>query len=279
MGDALSVASAPRAFTTAVDWLALLDDTGAGDTFRDRAGALVGAGARPFEAPVGAGLGPRLTWDTRGMTATADHPLGPPDWLGLRTEDGVVREKAYHAVGNRRLAVPFVLPGLPDGLPLSLVPKLVAVAGHRVELYLRAAGELSPSQLIHAANVVLGDEGPPLPLRPRAAPAGTGLSVRWDDGRPVAVTIVLWARALPEEAAVERYLRASLPDRERAVWECVVALQPEMGIPLSRRHHAVSWSRVRGGSWQVTDCLAVRAEGGPLQQRGGGAGRRLRTPS
>ena len=131
-------------------------------------------------------------------------------------------------------------------------------------MYLRAREALPPSRLLAAANAVFAG-GPPLPIRPRPAADATGLSIRWEYGVVTAVTVVVWGRALPDEPTLEALVRATLPDRERAVWERVIALQPAMGIPLTRRHHALTFTRGGGGEWVLADCLAVRGQ--PLSRR------------
>jgi len=233
--------------------------------FPDRAPALehalqawLTAGGEFFEAVVGAPIiryGPRLTVTAPASGRPAEHPWGPPTWMGLRVgADGSVSAKPYHRL--RRLGDRFTLP---DGVPRDVRPVMGAWHGETRELYLRS----TPSERwsVFASRVAaLVDAEPPvcLPL-PRPSAGSFCLSLRWEADELVAVTLYADDRSLPhdDDAIAEQWIEGMEPaEREAylAAYAGVCAFAPS---PNKARHAMLGWTIEAGGGSHRAASLRV----------------------
>jgi hypothetical protein len=209
-------------------------------------GVWLDAGGEFFEAVVGepiATYGPRLTLtppEGAVLDAYADHPWGPPTWLGLRVgPDGTVIAKPYHRV--RKLGDRFTLPA---GVPRDIRPVMAAWHGETKELYLRS----TPAERwsVFAAEVAaLVDAVPPACVPcPRPSAGSFAFSLRWISGELSGVTLFADDRSLPhDDDEIARAWIAGMDavDREAylAAYAGVCAFAPS---PTRARHAMLGWT-------------------------------------
>ncbi len=215
------------------------------------------AGGAPFEAIVGSPVdryGVRLTLAPQGAPAElaaalglADHPWGPPDWIGLRmTAQGEVRAKAYHL--HRRARAPLEPPA---GAPVHLLPVMAALDGGSTELYLRLDRQLDWGAFAARCAALLGGREPAVAPRPRPVARGFCVSFAWEDGELASVTLYADSRGLRDDASVRRQWSRGLEARDLAAYEGALAGTRSLGRqPLGGWHAMLAWTLDSSGLWR-----------------------------
>jgi len=201
----------------------------------DAVTALNALGASPFELIARSPAerhGPRVTLAAGSRAAEvaraaglADHPWGPPRWVGLR------RDRA-----GRLLAKPYHLP--PAGRGDASGPDL---PGFRLvmrarwegleERYYRREGALGWGALADLAEARFGLRPPALPWTPRLRDGALGLSLCWRGQDLIALSAFAGASALPADLELFQTWAERLPAAERAPFERLALLVRALGPP------------------------------------------------
>jgi hypothetical protein len=222
-------------------------------------------GAFPFEVIAGSPhsrYGARVTlqhptWEDGALGRAfgfANHPWGPPRWVGLRIgASGQLRTKAYHQLTRLDDRFP-----LPSDFPADLDPVMAALDGEATEVYLRKRLPCPFEQLARACLAGLGAEPPlaePLP-RPRAS--GLCVSLRREAGRTSAVTLYADWRTLPRDQEIERVWSAGLGEADRLAYQLAVAGVRSTGfLPRGNWHAMLAWTVEADGTRHRAVSLTV----------------------
>ncbi len=204
------------------------------------------AGGALFEVISGAPAlryGARLTFRPVGDRAAfavagglADHPWGPPDWIGVRTSaDGTTRAKAYH----RRppsLDAAIVHRGLPPGSE----PVMASLDGDAIEVYAVHGGQLRWDAWVARCLPIEPDVPPTFTLVARAR--GFGLSVRQVAGEVSAVTLFAFPAALPPDERVTAEWTSRLSAADAVAHETALAAVASLGHRVGRRYGLLGWT-------------------------------------
>ena len=224
-------------------------------------------GSQLFEVISGtpaATYGARLTFrpgaDERAFAQAAglaDHPWGPPDWIGVRTKpDGAVQCKAYHRYPPR-LSFAQVHRGLPPGTE----PVMAALDGERLEVYAVYSGQISwetfGRQCLAAFDGRPVDAGMRLAARAR----GFGVSVKQFDGNIEAISLYAFSPALPNDDQVTTSWIAQLEADEADQYDVATGAAASLGKVIGRRHALLAWTYEPSGF--VGRAASLRAPGTP----------------
>lgn len=244
---------------------------GTSDALTETMRAATAVGGRPFEVIVGSPFeryGARVTFvpapggEARLASALgfADHPWGPPAWIGARSAFGALSLKAYHRAARvpDGFAVPWRTPG-------DLEPQIASQGDDRVEVYFRARAARPWGRFAAAcfaplcgdparAHAIAGACRP----EPRPAPMAHGVSVRRDAGQVTAITVLAGARALPDEATVRDVWSAGLPPADADRYEKALAAVRSFGRLRGGGTHAMlSWTLDADGAVHRAASLAI----------------------
>jgi hypothetical protein len=248
----------------------------AGPALAEALSAALAAGGAPFEAVCGcpAGrYGARLTIspgvDRRAFARVLgihEHPLGPPDWAGLRAlPDGTLRTKPYHRLPRldarawaegRFCAAGRSLP-VPEGLPEALRSVMVSVDGEDVELYLRLGAGRSWTSFVARSTAAFGGCTYPFSPHPRPVDQAFCLSLRWRDERLAAVTVYADDRALPADAEIPRLWEHGMGASDRSAYEAALAAVRSLASNRRGWHALLGWTVEQDATWHRAASLRV----------------------
>ena len=213
-------------------------------------------GARPFEVISGtphSRFGARMTFgmppDKQSFAAKfglPDHPLGFPEWIGLRTsESGRLVVKMYHLLDS--------LPPLPvsDSVRRNLHPIMVSLHEGSREVYARFTALCEWRDFVMACLGGLGrsdfSEGNYQPY-PKAAENSFAVSFRFNDESLASVTLFAYQRALPDDETTRAAWSRDMSPPEHQMYELAYAAVRSLG-------------QRRFGSWHAMLGWTVESDG------------------
>lgn len=239
--------------------------------------ALIARGASPFELISASPMepwGPRLTMSAGPRAAEvaraaglADHPWGPPRWVGLRHDrEGRLRAKPYHlpsAAGS----------GEHGGDLPGFRPVMVSRWEGLEERYHRQEGATSWRALGALTEARFGLSLPALPWTPRLRDGALGLSLCWRGEAIVALSAFAGASALPPDRELFEAWTDRLPPDEREPFARLSLLVRALGPPpLGSYTGLVSVTVAPGGGarWAISLRIPGSGKDGWRWRVGGG---------
>jgi hypothetical protein len=223
-------------------------------------------GAYPFDVVAGTPLaryGARITFslpDEKSKFLAAfgldHHPWGPPQFVGLRTNDeGQLVIKAYHQVVQ-----PPVLPfHVHERLGGQLDPYLAALYQGATENYFMYTGVCQWREFASMCLAGMSAGAPSVDFQPYprlSGPGSFGASFLSKEGEVHAITLHASYLSLPDDETIVRLWTRDMPDGEREAYELTMAAVRSCG---ARRfgawHSLLAWTFERDGTWHRAACF------------------------
>jgi len=209
------------------------------------------SGARPFEVISGTPhgrYGARVTFsmpaDKQSFAAQfglADHPLGFPEWLGLRISDsGRLIVKMYHLLDS--------LPPLPvpHSVRRNLHPIMVSLHEGSREVYARFTAACEWRDFVEACLGGLEQSAfSELHYQPypKAVENAFAVSFRFEDDTVAAVTLFAYQRALPDDDTTRAAWSRHMSQSEQQMYELTYAAVRSLGQRrLGSWHAMLGWT-------------------------------------
>lgn len=175
------------------------------------------------------------------------HPWGPPNSVGLRTnEKGQLIVKPYHHV------VQCSSVSFHQKLTGQMAPILAALHEGATENYFLYTGSSPWDEFVGLCLAGLGTRPPQVNFQPspRFSPRSFGAGVLSREGEVKAITVYAYYRALPDDETISRLWTQDMCDTEREAYELTLAAVRSCGARRFGAWHAVlAWTFEPGNVW------------------------------